>query len=342
MADVFLSYKSEDRELVAPLAEALESEGVSVWWDKKIAAGGTWRETITDALAQAKVVVVAWSKRTEDSAAAAWVFNEVDEAQRMRLPLIPVQLEPCSIPLGYRHVQAANLSGWRGAPDHAEWQEVLSGVRAAIRGRPIGGAVRRRRSASALRRGNDINMGGVLFALAGLVVALGLGGYWGWTLLASGAGPVASAENISMEDQPDTSRTAPPPAVWARATLDTGPVTSAEDVSMEDRPDTSPAAPPLPVPPPAVLARVTFYNDVYQGEFRNIGERTWMEYNQHMPNGRRWRESDQCATDRVCLIDGDAIIEIDTASNVIRYTDSGQPGYPTPRPYYTVAGTIYE
>lgn len=58
MADVFLSYKSEDRELVATLAHALEQAGISVWWDKKIVAGGSWRETIASALAQAKVVIV--------------------------------------------------------------------------------------------------------------------------------------------------------------------------------------------------------------------------------------------------------------------------------------------
>src|SRR5262249_54807390 len=132
MADVFLSYKSEDRELVATLAHALEREGFTVWWDKKISAGGTWRETIAQALEQAKVVIVAWSKRTEDSSGAAWVFNEVDEAQRMQHPIIPVQLEACTIPLGYRHVQAADLTGWRGEADNPEWIEVRDAVQAAL------------------------------------------------------------------------------------------------------------------------------------------------------------------------------------------------------------------
>ncbi|MCZ6871640.1 MAG: TIR domain-containing protein [Gammaproteobacteria bacterium] len=36
MADIFLSYASEDRERVRPLVAALETGGFSVWWDSDI------------------------------------------------------------------------------------------------------------------------------------------------------------------------------------------------------------------------------------------------------------------------------------------------------------------
>ena len=178
MGDVFISYKSEDRDLVAPLARGLEQAGYSVWWDKKISAGGTWRETIAAALDGAKVIVVAWSKRTEDSAGAAWVFNEVDEAQRLRKPIIPVQLEDCVIPLGYRHLQAANLIGWRGEAGNGEWQEVLSGVRAGLSGQRIGGATAApassRAAASApVARRSGFPVGPLLAGVALLAVAGG-------------------------------------------------------------------------------------------------------------------------------------------------------------------------
>jgi serine/threonine-protein kinase len=42
MTDVFVSYKAEDRARVAHLVQALESEGLSVWWDTQIAAGSEW------------------------------------------------------------------------------------------------------------------------------------------------------------------------------------------------------------------------------------------------------------------------------------------------------------
>ena len=39
MGDVFVSYKAEDRKRVRPLDEALEAEGLGVWWDARIGGG---------------------------------------------------------------------------------------------------------------------------------------------------------------------------------------------------------------------------------------------------------------------------------------------------------------
>ena len=39
MSDIFLSYSSADRDRVAPIAVALERQGWSVWWDRRILAG---------------------------------------------------------------------------------------------------------------------------------------------------------------------------------------------------------------------------------------------------------------------------------------------------------------
>ena len=44
MTDLFLSYKAEDRSRVAPLVQALETDGLSVWWDEHIGGGDEWRE----------------------------------------------------------------------------------------------------------------------------------------------------------------------------------------------------------------------------------------------------------------------------------------------------------
>jgi len=45
MSDIFLSYASEDRERVRPLAEALSRQGWDVWWDRDIPPGQTWRNS---------------------------------------------------------------------------------------------------------------------------------------------------------------------------------------------------------------------------------------------------------------------------------------------------------
>jgi len=64
MVDVFVSYKAEDRLRVGPLVEALQADGLSVWWDAHIDAGDEWRDSIAANLDAAKCVIVAWSKRS--------------------------------------------------------------------------------------------------------------------------------------------------------------------------------------------------------------------------------------------------------------------------------------
>jgi len=43
MSDIFLSYASEDRARVLGLVKALEAQGWTVFWDRMIPAGKTFR-----------------------------------------------------------------------------------------------------------------------------------------------------------------------------------------------------------------------------------------------------------------------------------------------------------
>ena len=58
MADVFVSYKAEDRRRVQPLVQALQADGYSVWWDEHIGTGDEWRQTIERELDAARCVIV--------------------------------------------------------------------------------------------------------------------------------------------------------------------------------------------------------------------------------------------------------------------------------------------
>ena len=50
MADIFISYASEDRLRAEPLAKALEEQGWSVWWDRTIPPGETFDQVIATQL----------------------------------------------------------------------------------------------------------------------------------------------------------------------------------------------------------------------------------------------------------------------------------------------------
>ena len=86
MSDIFLSYASEDRERVRPLAEALDRQGWEVWWDRIIPAGKTFDEVIDEQLAAARSVVVVW---TSISVKKNWVLEEAEDGRKRGI-LFPV------------------------------------------------------------------------------------------------------------------------------------------------------------------------------------------------------------------------------------------------------------
>jgi hypothetical protein len=110
--DIFFSYAREDQARVAPVVAALEAHGWSVFWDRRIPAGQTWRSHIGRALDQARCVVVAWSEHSINS---KWVLEEADEGLEREI-LVPVLLDAVRPPRGFRGIQAADLSSW--SPEH--------------------------------------------------------------------------------------------------------------------------------------------------------------------------------------------------------------------------------
>src|SRR5688572_4196817 len=112
MADVFISYKAEDRRRVQPLVAALEADGLSVWWDARIGSGTGWRESIQEHLDQARCVLVIWSKRSVGRQ-GSFVHDEATRAQRRGIYL-PVRIDRVEPPLGFGEIQARSLTGWKG------------------------------------------------------------------------------------------------------------------------------------------------------------------------------------------------------------------------------------
>ncbi|MGZ8532394.1 MAG: TIR domain-containing protein [Candidatus Binatia bacterium] len=114
MADIFISYANEDRETAGHLARALESAGMSVWWDRRIPAGRTWRAVLEEALQGMRCLIVLWS---QNSLKSPWVLEEAEEARRLEKLLFPVLIETVAPPVGFRAIQAANLIDWDGSAD---------------------------------------------------------------------------------------------------------------------------------------------------------------------------------------------------------------------------------
>jgi hypothetical protein len=127
MADVFVSYAREDQARVAAMVDLLDAERWSVFWDREIPPGETWRGHLGRALEQARCVVVAWS---EHSVRSDWVVEEADEGKRRGI-LVPVLLDAVLPPWGFRGIQAADLSGWRegeGSPAVASFLAAVAKI----------------------------------------------------------------------------------------------------------------------------------------------------------------------------------------------------------------------
>lgn len=125
-ADIFISYSQADRDWVKELAAAFETEGFSVWWDPNLLPGTKYRDAIKKELEGAKAVVVVWSRLSIES---DWVRDEAEEARQYR-KLVPVLKDPISPPHGFRQLQTANLSQWRGRREHPEFRSLVEGIRA--------------------------------------------------------------------------------------------------------------------------------------------------------------------------------------------------------------------
>ena len=132
MADIFLSYTAQDRKQARRVATMLESVGWSVWWDRRIPAGETWRGVLEKALENMRCMIVLWSARSIES---EWVYEEATEGHRMG-KLIPVLIEAVRPPAGFREIQAADLTNWDGSREFEGMHMLITDLENLL-GKPV-------------------------------------------------------------------------------------------------------------------------------------------------------------------------------------------------------------
>ena len=124
MARIFLSYARDDVEMARQLSDSLAQAGHDVWWDRHLHGGSRFDREIEEALKNAEVVVVLWSKASLES---AWVKDEAAEG-RDSGRLVPVSLGSAKPPLGFRQFQTIELGSWNGAGAPGVLEELLEAV----------------------------------------------------------------------------------------------------------------------------------------------------------------------------------------------------------------------
>ena len=195
MSDVFVSYKAEDRRRVQPLVEALEADGLTVWWDAHIGGGDAWRETIQEHLDAARCVIVIWSKRSIGPE-GRFVRDEAGRAQR-RGVYLPIRIDAVEPPLGFGETQALPLRNWRGDRSDARYRAVHRAVHAIIAGETHDGVI-----PLAHEHGVDRRL-----VIGGGTAAVAAAGIGGWFLFkpssAAAAGSIAVLPFANLSSDPN-------------------------------------------------------------------------------------------------------------------------------------------
>lgn len=127
MADIFISYARADRQSVELLAEALQAQGYSVWWDRQILGGDDFVANIEHELDEAGAVIVAWSAAGSTS---HWVRDEAQVAATAQ-KLVAISLDGAPPPMGFRQIHAVDFSAWDGQTEGSTFEA----LRRAIAGR---------------------------------------------------------------------------------------------------------------------------------------------------------------------------------------------------------------
>lgn len=173
MADIFLSYTEKDRDAVRRLAESLQSAGWSVWWDRRIPAGLTWRSVLDRELQRMRCMVVLWSQH---SVASEWVCEEAAEGRQLGR-LVPVLIEHVRPPAGFREIQAADLVDWDGSPSFLGLKRLVEDIERLIGkpGTPAPAALQ-----PALEDGSPTpTPRSFPWGMSALLVAIAIGAYYG-------------------------------------------------------------------------------------------------------------------------------------------------------------------
>lgn len=165
MADVFISYARSTARIAKAAAEALISDGVSVWMDEELPAHRAYADVISERLDEAKAVLVLWSR---EASASHWVRSEANRA-REKGTLVQASVDGTLPPMPFDQIQCADLRGWRGSKSAGSWSKLRGSIaELATPGSvlehhgPVGPAVSRR---------------AVVAGSAAAVVAAGVG-YW--------------------------------------------------------------------------------------------------------------------------------------------------------------------
>lgn len=127
---IFLSYARSAEPQAKRIAEVLEKQGYSVWWDDDLPAHRAYTEVIEERLKSAKAVLVVWSA---DAAKSEWVRAEADVARHAH-KLVQLSIDGALPPMPFNQIQCPTLRGWDGSVEDRTWCKIETSLAELVRG----------------------------------------------------------------------------------------------------------------------------------------------------------------------------------------------------------------
>lgn len=122
MAQIFLSYSRANQADAQAVADGIEGDGRSLWWDRRLASGADYGAVIEREIEAADKVVVAWSATARDS---LWVRAEANEALD-RNKLVQINFDGAKPPLPFNMLHFLDFRGWSGDRADSPWPALRS------------------------------------------------------------------------------------------------------------------------------------------------------------------------------------------------------------------------
>lgn len=128
--EIFISYARSSEPHALRIAEILQGQGYSVWWDEELPAHRAYSEVIEERLKSSRAVLVIWSA---DAARSEWVRAEADVARQMR-KLVQLSIDGALPPMPFNQIQCPTLSTWNGEPGARAWRTIETSLAELVRG----------------------------------------------------------------------------------------------------------------------------------------------------------------------------------------------------------------
>jgi len=130
--EVFVSYNSEDRTIVADVIRQFHNEGIKTWWDRDdITAGQEWPAELENALSTTSTVVIFIGPHGPGYYQNKEIPRAVEEKKARQIKVIPVILPGGSdkLPFPLNDLQSISFNGPEGLEDVENLRRLITAIK---------------------------------------------------------------------------------------------------------------------------------------------------------------------------------------------------------------------